>query len=93
MKAGCILVIAVLATGCSRGNVRAEPFNGPDGQPGYVLTCRKLAACYRYAGVYCPRGYSLIDRQSSSRAAYTTFTGNSAFTVVGHRTSVVVSCH
>jgi hypothetical protein len=81
------LAILVLLGACAR-EIRPEAVTGPNGRPGYVMSCgSRVAACYRKAGEVCPGGYDVVGSQTGTVMVPT------AHGVLGApQTTVVVEC-
>jgi hypothetical protein len=89
MRNGVLVFAVAVLTACSA--IDPQPRRGPNGRDALYMECsglgRTLEACYQRAGVLCPKGYDLVERQAGT-IAVPTRPGADA----GPRESVVIEC-
>lgn len=56
-----VAVVVLALSGCAH-HVRTENVMGPNGKAAYAMRCGNMPACFKEAGVLCPRGYDRLDQ-------------------------------
>ena len=89
MRVLAVCCFVMVLSGCA---VPATPITGPDGKVAYVLKCsgymRDRQDCLIKAGEICPKGYSIVDDNSTTNGALVT--GNAI--LIAKREYLTVSC-
>lgn len=88
-----IKILIVVATISLLNCSSTSPFRGltlPDGSAGYTINCNSgnFNNCYEYAGIVCPTGYKIVDKNSEGGWVYVEKLGGNSTSSKG----MVVKC-